>query len=122
MYLIGASDLHRSEARQLLERCIDNGERLVTDVEVFQEILHRYVAIRRHDVIQPAFDALRRVVDDIFPIEDGDVERAKEIVLVSRRLSARDALHLAIMENHSVAKIMSFDTGFDGYPGVSRVS
>jgi hypothetical protein len=30
----------------------------VTDAEVLQEILHRYVAIDRRDAIQPAFDAL----------------------------------------------------------------
>lgn len=33
-------------------------ERLVTDAEVLQEILHRYVSIARSDAIQPAFDAL----------------------------------------------------------------
>jgi hypothetical protein len=38
------------------------------------------------------------------------------------RLSARDALHLAIMERHGVRRIMSFDSGFDGFPGVERVS
>ena len=31
---------------------------LLTDAEVLQEILHRYVAINRRDAIQPAFDAL----------------------------------------------------------------
>ncbi len=121
MYLVGSSDLHRSAAGRLLERSVDKGEHLVTDAEVFQEILHRYVAIRRHEAIQPAFDALRRVVDEIFPIEEGDIERAKEIVLGSRRLSARDALHLAAMEARGITKIMSFDAGVDGYPGIQRI-
>jgi predicted nucleic acid-binding protein len=34
---------------------------------------------------------------------------------------SRDALHVAMMERHKVEKIMSFDEGFDGYPGVERV-
>jgi hypothetical protein len=38
------------------------------------------------------------------------------------RLSARDAVHLAIMERHGVRRIMSFDSGFDGFPGVERLS
>ena len=36
-------------------------------------------------------------------------------------MHARGALHVAIMERHKVEKIMSFEEGFDGYPGVERV-
>ena len=122
MYLVGAPHAHKADAQRLLERCIADRERLVTDAEVFQEILHRYVAIDRRDAIQPAFDALLGVVDDVFPVEAADVERAKSIVLGLTRLSARDALHLAIMGRHGIARIMSFDAGFDGFPGVSRLS
>jgi predicted nucleic acid-binding protein len=43
-------------------------------------------------------------------------------VLGTLRLSARDALHLAVMERHAVSRILSFDSGFDGFPGVTRVS
>ena len=122
MYLVGAPHAHKADAQRLLERCIADRERLVTDAAVFQEILHRYVAIDRRDAIQPAFDALLGVVDDVFPVEAADVERAKSIVLGLTRLSARDALHLAIVGRHGIARIMSFDAGFDGFPGVSRLS
>src|SRR6266516_6082977 len=98
MYLIGAPHPHKSDAQKLLEKCIAEGERLVTDAEVLQEILHRYVAIDRRDAIQPAFDALLGVVDEVLPVEQSAAERAKTIVLGSRQLSARDALHLAIMQ------------------------
>ncbi len=47
MYLIGEPHPHKIDAQQLLERCITDRERLVTDAEVLQEILHRYVAISR---------------------------------------------------------------------------
>ncbi len=53
MYLIGASHPHKTDAQRLLEKLVSNRERLVTDAEVFQEILHRYVAIDRPDAIQP---------------------------------------------------------------------
>ena len=58
MYLVAADDPHKADAQPLLERAIADGDRLVTDVEVLQEILHRYVAIDRRDAIQPAFDAI----------------------------------------------------------------
>lgn len=121
MYLVGADHPHKIDARRLLEQLVGEGERLVTDAEVFQEILHRYVALDRPDAIQPAFDALLGVVDDVFAMELRDVERAKTIVLGRRKLSARDALHVAVMEREGVTRILSFDSGFDALPGVTRL-
>jgi predicted nucleic acid-binding protein len=121
MYLIGAAHPHKLDAQRLLERSIGAAERLVTDAEVLQEILHRYTAIGRRDAIQPAFDALLGVVDAVFPVELVDVERAKTILHGQPLLSARDALHVAIMERNEVERIMSFDHGFDDVPGIQRV-
>jgi predicted nucleic acid-binding protein len=93
----------------------------VTDAEVFQEILHRYVAIDRRAAIQPAYDLLFGIVDEVLSVDRDIVERAKDIVMGRRRLSARDALHVAIMERHGIDRILSFDSGFDGLPGISRL-
>jgi uncharacterized protein len=121
MYLVGASHPHKIDAQRQLERSVAAGERLVSDAEVLQEILHRYVAIRRPDAIQPAFDALLSVVDDIFPVTAADVERAKTVVLGFPGLSSRDALHIAIMRAHRVDSLISFDRGFDAVPGIKRL-
>lgn len=83
--------------------------------------LHRYVAIDRRGAIEPAFEALLAIVDEVFSIETRDIQRAKEIVLSRRGLSARDAVHLAVMERRGISRILSFDAGFDGQPGVTRV-
>lgn len=119
MYLVGGDHPNRDRSRTLLEVAIARGERLVTDVEVFQEILHRYVAINRRDAIDPAWNALRRVVDDVLPIEVEDVERGRRLVLTSS-LGARDALHAAVMQRHDVPEILTFDTAFDSVPGIRR--
>ncbi len=121
MYLVGAPHPHKADARRLVEQCIAERERLVTDAEVLQEILHRYAAIRRRDAIQPAFDALLGIVDEVLVIDKSTAERAKEIVLGHAGLSPRDAIHLAAMEQSGVSRIMSFDAGFDGFPGVERL-
>lgn len=122
MYLIGAPHPHKADAQRLLERLVSDQQRLVTDAEVLQEILHRYAAIDRRDAIQPAFDALLGIVDEVLPIVQVAVERAKEIVLGRGRLSARGALHTAVMQQHGIGRILSFDSGFDGLPGIIRVS
>ena len=122
MYLVGAPHPHKIDAQQLLERAIADNERLVTSAEVLQEILHRYVAIERRDAIQPAFDALLGVVDEVYPIEQRDVERATIVLDGGIATSARDALHVAVMVHHGVTRILTFDLGFDALPGVDRVS
>ena len=122
MYLVGASHPHKTDAERILERLVRLRERLVTDAEVLQEVLRRYVAIDRRDAIQPAFDALLAVVDEVLPVGGKTVERAKQIVQAYRRLSARDAVHLAIMEEHGIERVLSFDTGFDSFPGIKRLS
>lgn len=96
-------------------------ERLVTDAEVFQEILHRYVAINRREAIQPAFDALLKIVDEVLPMDEAVIHRAKQIVLGYQKVSARDGIHLAIMQQHGIDRILSFDSGLDAFPGITRL-
>jgi len=121
MYLVGDSHPHKIDAQQMLEQAVSANVRLVTDAEVLQEILHRYTAIDRRDGIQPACGALLAVVDEVFPIQLADVEKAKDILLQTHGLSARDAIHMAVMHRHGVADIMTFDQGFSGLPGIRIV-
>jgi uncharacterized protein len=122
MYLVGAPHAHKSDARRLLEKVISERQSLVTDAEVLQEILHRYVAIDRRDAIQPTFDAVIGIVDQVLAVDRSIAERAKQIVLGYRQLTARDAVHIAVMEHHGIEQIMTFDSGFDGFPGITRLS
>ena len=122
MYLIGAEHANKAVARRLLEDAIADGEVLCTDAEVLQEILHRYVAIRRPDDIDPALEVLATVVDVVYPIEEADVQRARRILRRVAGLSARDAVHLAVMQRHDVDEVLSFDTAFDGLSGIRRRS
>lgn len=122
MYLVGASHPLKESSRHLLEGCITRGERLVTDAEVLQEILHRYTAIGRRDAIRPAFDALLGVCDEVFPVERDDAVMASSIILDTPVLSARDAIHAAVMKRRGVSRLMSFDAGFDALPWIERLT
>lgn len=121
MYLIGAAHPLKTEAQILLERLVAQGERLVTDAEVLQEILHRYAAINRREAMDPAIQVMLAVVDEVFPVEKADVLRASEIAQSRRAPSARDALHIAIMERRGVRFILSLDADFDKWPDLQRV-
>jgi predicted nucleic acid-binding protein len=121
MYLIGAAHPYKTDSQMLLERLIAAGERLVTDAEVLQEILHRYTAINKRDAIEPALRVILDVVDDVFAIEKRDVLRAAEITQNPSMLSARDAVHVAVMERQAIGSILSFDADFDRWPGLKRI-
>lgn len=122
MYLVGAEHPHKVDARRLLERTVAESRRLVTDAEVLQEILHRYVAINRRDAIHPCFEVVLEVVDEVLPVDLEIVQKAREIVISHPDLTARDAVHLAVMRHHGIERILSFDRHFDGLPGVHRIS
>jgi predicted nucleic acid-binding protein len=122
MYLVGAMHPNKDIAQRLLEQCITRGERLVADAEVLQEILHRYVAINRRDAIQPAFDALLNIVDQVYPVDATDLQLAKSIVLGVSQISVREAVHVAIMQRYGVEQILSLDTGFDRVASIDRIA
>ena len=121
MYLVGGAHPHKTETQVILERLIAGGERLVTDAEVLQEILHRYAAINKREAIGPALQVTLDIVDEVIPIEKGVVLRAAEIVQNPALISARDAVHIAVMEHYSIRSILSFDSDFDRWPGLQRI-
>jgi len=52
---------------------------------------------------------------------DEQIGEMREALAFLRRHPGWDAVHLAIMEKAGVRRVLSFDTGFDGYPGIERV-
>jgi predicted nucleic acid-binding protein len=121
MYVVGAAHPNKDRALAALEVAVARGERLVTDAEVLQELLHRYRAIGRIDWIDGAMDSLLSVVDEVFPIDADDIRAAQRILERMPALSARDAVHVATMRRHGVDDILTFDTGFDAVGGLRRL-
>jgi predicted nucleic acid-binding protein len=74
---------------------------------VLQEILNRYATINRLDAIPPAFDVLLGVVGEVFPVHAEAVDRAKTILFGKKRISARDALHVAVMQLEGISEILT---------------
>ncbi|MGO9320047.1 MAG: type II toxin-antitoxin system VapC family toxin [Solirubrobacteraceae bacterium] len=121
MYLVGGEHPHKVDAQRVLERLTGEQRHLVTSSEVLQEIMHRYVSADRRDWIEHAFNAMRAVVDEVFAVEQADVLAAKDLVLAYQRLSARDAVHAAVMRRRQITEILSFDSGFDEVAGIRRL-
>jgi predicted nucleic acid-binding protein len=121
MYLVGRQHPNKVDAQHILERLTGERRRLLTSSEVFQEILHRYVAIDRRGDIEIAFDTLRGIVDEVLAVEQADAFAAKSLIQAHERLSPRDALHVAVMRRNQITHILSFGRGFDVVAGIERL-
>ena len=121
MYLVGESHPNKDRAIGSVDRLLLAGELLVTDAEVYQEILHRYSATQRFEALDDAFQALDSIVSATIPINKIHVQRARDILGAVRVISARDALHLAVMELTGIQRILSYDRGLDFFPGIQRL-
>lgn len=121
MYLVGAPHPNRNSARDRLDEFLDARTRMVTDAEVFQEVLHRYRAIRRMEFVASAFRVLEELVDETFSIGKEDVRAAAGVAHSYPSLSARDSLHVAVMQRTGVRRILSFDRDYDIVANITRV-
>lgn len=121
MYLTGSDDRLRAQAQRALERLTGERRPLVTSSEVLQELLHRYVSSRRRDAIEPVFEVIRAIVDEVFPVEEADILTAKDLIHAHPKLSSRDAVHVAVMRRREIEEILSFDRGFDAVAGITRL-
>ena len=80
------------------------------------------MAIDRREAIDPAFDVLLAVVDEVIDVGRTDVLLAKRLVTTTSGLSPRDAIHLAVMQHQDIGTIATFDRGFDHVPGIIRLA
>ncbi|MYC91235.1 MAG: type II toxin-antitoxin system VapC family toxin [Gemmatimonadetes bacterium] len=120
MYFVGADHPLRAEALAFFTRARQSGTRLVTSAEVLQEILHNYLRRDRRWLLYAAFDLVGRTVDEVWPVEQADVEMARNLAVQHPGLEARDLVHLACCLRYKPEELMTFDRGLDAAWRVRR--
>jgi len=121
MYVAGRDHPLRDPARRFLERARAGDVDVCTSTEVLQEILYRYTALKRRDLAATVYDLFIRLCPTVLPVTLADTDRAKTLLTTDARIGVRDALHAAVMLNHDVTDIATFDEGFDRIEGVARL-
>ena len=115
MYVAGRDHPLREPARRFLERARGGEVEICTSTEVLQEILYRYAALKRLDLAGAVYDLFVQLCPTVLPVTLADTDRAKGLVVSSPGLSVRDAVHAAVMLNHDIREIATFDVGFDDW-------
>lgn len=88
---------------------------------MLQEILYRYSALNKRELAGRVYSLFVEVCTNVLPVTIADTDLGKNLLLKHTRLSARDALHAAVMRNHGITVVATFDKGFDEAPGVRRM-
>jgi predicted nucleic acid-binding protein len=104
-----------------LEAAVTRRVSLVTDSEVLQEILHRYFSLQQPDIARELYEAATGLCDEVLPVSERTTARARELLIRYTKLSARDAIHIASMEEAGVQRLLSTDPDFDEVVEVRRI-
>ena len=121
MYAAGAEHPHKAPSVRFLERVAQGEVEAVLDTESLQEILHRYRALGRWVEGRRVYDLARRLFPEILPITAPIVDQGRRLMDRHERLSARDAVHAAVVFAHRREAICSYDRDFDGVRGLRRI-
>jgi predicted nucleic acid-binding protein len=120
MYAVGAAHPLKQPCIGFLETIARGDIAALTDAEVLQEILHRYSALGQRERAVEVVRLFVQVVPIVLPITLDDVERALDVHERYAGLQARDSLHVAVMINNEIQRILSADQHFDDVDEVQR--
>lgn len=121
MYAVGAEHPLKEPCLAILRSIADGELMAVTDVEVCQEILHRYTSLGERDQGLQVARLFIKVVPEILPITKEDLLLGLELHERYPSLQARDSLHAAVMRNSGIQFIISADRHFDEVDEIERI-
>ena len=121
MYASGADHPNKTKAVAFLEKVAAEDVAAALDAEVLQEILHRYRALNRWTDGQRVYRLARELFPDILAVTGEVTDRAKKLMDAVASLSARDAVHAAVVQVYDLDGICTFDRDFDRIPGTVRI-
>lgn len=122
IYAAGRPHRLKEPSARVLMLAAERPEAFVTDAEVLQELLHRYLALRLwpqgREVFRHFADLMRERVE---PVLAADAEQAARLADEHPELGARDLLHTAVMQRLGVLRLVSADAGFDRLSQLERL-
>ena len=109
IYYVGGEHPLRDRARGFIANALAQNTRLVSSAEVLQELLHVYLPPHRWATLDAAFELVNGCLDEVWPIENGDVEMARNLARFHPGLGSRDLIHLACCRRRGVDNLKTFD-------------
>ena len=122
IYAAGRAHENKAPCAQVLMLAAEHPRSFVTDVEVLQELMHRYLASGRWTLGKEVLRGFAEVMHGrIEPVYVEDMSLAARLADRHPGISARDLVHAAVMRRLGADRIISSDTDFDRLPGITRL-
>ena len=122
IYASGREHSNKEPCARVLMMAAEHPLSFVTDVEVLQELVHRYLASRRWALGREVLQGFAEVMHGrIEPVYEEDIHLATRLADSHPGISARDLVHAAVMQRLDSVRIISSDTDFDRLPGIVRL-
>ena len=121
MYAVGADHAYRRPCLDALERIVSDEIPAVVSSEIHQEILHRYLALGLAQKARQVSIKLETIIPATLPVTLADIRTARRLLPRYPTLTARDLLHVAVMLENGIARILSTDAHFDQVAEVQRI-
>ena len=122
IYAAGRESPYKAPCARVLMMAAEHPQSFVTDAEVLQELVHRYVASGRWALGRQVLYSFAEVMHDrIEPVYARDILEAAELADRHPGVSARDLLHAAVMYRVGADPIISVDADFDRLPDITRL-
>ena len=120
IYAEGREHVYRDPCRLVMDQVRLRPERYAIDAETLQEILYFYSRQGELDKGIRIVDELLSLIPNIVPITTAEIRAAMRLMQETMGLSARDAVHAAVVMVHGLDGIVSADRDFDRIPGLRR--
>ncbi len=121
MYVAGAEHEYREPASRFLDRVEKHELEACTSTVVLQEILSRYAGLGRHDLAGRIYDLFVEACPEVLDVTLADTDRARDLIANGVTSIPRHAIHAAVMMNHEIEWIATFDRDFDRIAGIRRM-
>jgi predicted nucleic acid-binding protein len=121
MYAAGGEHPLRDPSRRILSRIGDGELDGVISVEVVQEILHRFVRIRRAETGYAQATETLDFFAPVLPITHAMMRRVPDLAVKYPSLDARDLVHVATCIHEGITQIISPDRAFDQVAELRRI-
>lgn len=122
IYAAGRAHPQKAPCARVLMLVAERPRSFVTDAEVLQELVHRYVASGRWTLGREVLWSFAEVMRDrIEPVGAADILAAARLADRHPGISARDLVHAAVMRRVGAHRIISVDADFDRLPDITRL-
>ena len=122
IYAAGRDHPYKEPCVQILRMVAEEPLSFVTNAEVLQELMHRYLASGRwslgREVVKGFAEVMQGRVEAVL-VED--ILLAATLADVHPRVSSRDLVHGAVMQRLGIGQVISADADFDVLEGIERL-